>query len=194
MELVLEKNETALIMLLWGAHNDLAPWKSITNIQSPRAKRTYRAFRQEVRKIMFQYRKWLAQTKNDLSRLEGQARITSDTLEGLASVYERFSTYFGTRIETEVEDVSHLHELFGKAGRSLRAGNQQDAVQWLRRAREWQIALYSTHFVLPRKGLDALLEFRDPTTQSRVIHRQVALLKDNLHYWVQGREAEWVIP
>jgi hypothetical protein len=193
VELARNGNDGAIAASLIGAHRDIGQRLSTLNIHQPLTGRTAGEHVTEVRDVMNGTRDWLRHTREMMTTLSKSSQ--PEQTEQVAVYCERNAYNLEKRLNAESPiEAKRIQESFAEAGKRLRAGDRDAAMEQLRRARTYQLGLYARHFVLPSQTIRLIPKWSVPEMQSAAISRQVGLVEDNLEYWKSLGRSGWVLP
>ncbi len=186
-------NDGAVAASLIGAHRDIGERISTLRIHKPYTGRTAEVHTAEVREVMNGTRDWLKHTRDMMVALSKSAK--PEQMDHVAVYCERNAYNLERALNAESPaEANRIQESFKEAGKQLRAGNRDAAMEQLRRARTYQLGLYARHFVLPSQTIRLIPKWSVPEMQGAAISRQVGLVEDNLVYWRSLGRSSWILP
>lgn len=193
IDLARKGNDGAVAASLIGAFRDIGMRLSTLNIHQPLTGRTAGVHAKEVREVMNGTRDWLKHTRDMMIALSKSNQ--PEQMEKVAVYCERNAYNLERALNTESPaEARRIQECFAEAGKRLRAGNKDGAMEQLLHARTYQLGLYAHHFVLPSQTIRLIPKWSVPEMQSAAISRQVGLVEDNLEYWKSLGRSSWILP
>lgn len=193
IELTRKGNDGAVAASLIGTFRDIGERLSTLNIHQPLTGRTANVHTKEVREVMNGTRDWLKHTRDMMVALSKSAQ--PEQMERVAIYCERNAFNLERALQSDSPtEARRIQESFAEAGKQLRAGKRDAAMETLRRARTYQLGLYAHHFVLPSQTIRLIPKWSVPEMRSAAISRQVGLVEENLEYWRSLGRSSWILP